>query len=124
MVVLAPPTSYRQALTETTSADGLLVLQGSNGCRQVPAKVYEYLRAGRPILALATGDTAALVRSAGIDSIAPLESAAEIERQLVRFLRMLRQDSAPRPAQCAVRMHSRKHKARELSDLLQEVAAA
>jgi glycosyltransferase involved in cell wall biosynthesis len=86
--------------------------------------VYEYLRTGRPILALATGDTASVVRSAGIGSIAPLESARAIRDQLMAFLQMLRNGNAPGGSEAVVQKHSRRHKTRELSELLLEVAAA
>jgi len=50
----------------------LLLLQASNCNSQIPAKVYEYLRAGKPILALTDpeGDTATLLRNLGINTIA------------------------------------------------------
>ena len=44
--------SYREALAEMLTVDALLVLQASNCNAQIPAKIYEYLRAGKPILAL------------------------------------------------------------------------
>ena len=52
IVRLEPAVDYLRALQEMMEADGLLVLQASNCNQQVPAKLYEYLRAGRPILAL------------------------------------------------------------------------
>ena len=52
MVELAPPKPYADALAEMLTVDGLLVLQASNCNDQIPAKAYEYLRAGRPLLAL------------------------------------------------------------------------
>ncbi|MBF1165907.1 MAG: glycosyltransferase, partial [Dechloromonas agitata] len=54
-----PPVPYRQALAEMLDADGLLVMQAANCNEQIPAKIYEYLRANRPILTLTDpqGDT-------------------------------------------------------------------
>ena len=52
IVRLEPPIDYLGALQEMLAADGLLILQASNCNAQVPAKLYEYLRAKRPILAL------------------------------------------------------------------------
>jgi len=62
-VELAPPVSYPEALAEMLRADALVVLQGYSSNPAIPAKVYEYLRAKRPILGLVhpDGDTAALL---------------------------------------------------------------
>jgi glycosyltransferase involved in cell wall biosynthesis len=87
-VEICPPVPYREALAEMLSADGLLVMQASNCNAQIPAKLYEYLRAGRPILCLSdpAGDTASVLRAAGIDAIARLDNSADIAALLVRFL--------------------------------------
>ena len=68
VVQLMPPIPYREALAEMMRADGLLVLQASNCNEQIPVKLYEYLRCGRPIIGLTDplGDTAALLRRAGM----------------------------------------------------------
>ena len=64
VVEVAPPLPYRQAIAEILAADLLLVFQGSHFNTQIPAKIYEYLRSGRPILGLVdlSGDTAAQLR--------------------------------------------------------------
>ncbi|MBD3893566.1 polysaccharide deacetylase family protein [Hydrogenophaga sp.] len=63
IVDLAPAVPYRQAIAEMLAADGLLVIQGSQFNAQIPAKIYEYLRAQRPLLALVDpqGDSAAFL---------------------------------------------------------------
>jgi glycosyltransferase involved in cell wall biosynthesis len=83
-----PAIGYRPALEEMLRADALLVMQASNCNDQIPAKLYEYFRARRPILALTdpAGDTAATVRNAGIDAIARLDDGAAIAALLERFL--------------------------------------
>jgi hypothetical protein len=50
-IELLPPIPYRAALEEMLRADALLVLQAANCNEQIPAKLYEYLRSGRPIVA-------------------------------------------------------------------------
>jgi len=93
VVELAGPVPYRKALAEMTSVDGLLLFQASNCNHQIPAKVYEYLRARKPILALTdpAGDTAGLLRDAGAGRIVRLDSRDEIEKGLVAFLGELRE---------------------------------
>ena len=79
-VELCPAVGYVDALREMTQVDGLLVLQAANCNQQVPAKLYEYLRAYRPILCLTDpeGDTAAVLRQAGVSRTARLDSAEDI----------------------------------------------
>ncbi|MDI4631690.1 glycosyltransferase [Pelomonas sp. V22] len=86
-VQILPPVPYREALEEMLRADGLLLLQASNCNAQIPAKLYEYLRAGRPVLCLSdpVGDTARVLRDSGIDAIARLDDAADIARLLQAF---------------------------------------
>ncbi len=64
LVQLAPGLEYLAALREMLGVDGLLLMQAANCNAQVPAKLYEYVRAGRPILALTdpAGDTARTLR--------------------------------------------------------------
>ncbi|MHB1233259.1 MAG: glycosyltransferase [Burkholderiales bacterium] len=87
-IELLPPIPYNDALDEMMRADVLLIMQASNCNDQIPAKLYEYLRAGRPILALTdpVGDTAGVLRDAGIGAIAPLDQADAIGTLLASTL--------------------------------------
>ena len=87
MIELLPPVGYQAALAEMLRADGLLVMQAANCNEQVPAKVYEYLRARRPVLCLSdpAGDTCAVLRRAGIGRQARLDDAAGIAALLGAF---------------------------------------
>lgn len=125
IVSLAPHVPYREALTEMLSADGLLVLQGPSCNCQIPAKIYEYLRARRPILALtdAAGDTAATLRQAGIDTIGPLDERAGIMTALMDFVNRIRAGTAPLPSKEVVRANSREARAEKLAALLDGVLA-
>jgi len=91
VVELAPAISYRAALREILDADGLLLFQGHTSNPAVPGKVYEYLRARRPILALvdAGGETAALLRGAGVGTLLPIDDAPRIATGLESFFRDL-----------------------------------
>ena len=121
-----PAMPYKQALAEMLRADALLVMQADNCNAQIPAKVYEYLRAGRPILGLAdpAGDTAGVLRRAGLTDLAALESADAIEQALARFLDALRAGRAGLPHAQAVRDASRQARSEAMARLLNEVAAA
>ncbi|MEH3086129.1 MAG: glycosyltransferase [Xylophilus ampelinus] len=121
LVEVCPPLGYRAALAEMLRADGLLLLQAANCNAQVPAKFYEYLRAGRPVLALTdpAGDTAGALRAAGLGAgIAPLDAAGAITELLPRFLDALDRGDAPRPRPEAVAQASREARTRALAALL------
>ena len=126
VVELAPPIPYREALREMLRADGLLVLQASNCNEQIPAKLYEYLRCRRPILGLTDprGDTAAALRQAGTDAIAPLDAPEEIARVLRRFLDGLRDGTAQRPHAAAAQAATRKRRTEALAGILERAACA
>lgn len=123
IVFLEPMLSYRDALAEMLSADGLIVLQAANCNYQVPAKLYEYLRAKRPILGLTdpVGDTASVLLKAGIDTIAPLDSQGDIEQLLARFLDLIRANTAPVASDAQVASVSRKAKTIEMASVLDAV---
>ena len=114
---------YREALAEMMTVDALLVIQASNCNAQIPAKIYEYLRAGRPILGLTdpVGDTAGVMRGAGLAAIARLDSADEITALLPGFLSAIRSGAAPLPAGEAVRQASRKGRTETLAGVLNSV---
>jgi glycosyltransferase involved in cell wall biosynthesis len=123
LVSLVPGLEYLAALREMLSVDALLLMQAANCNAQIPAKLYEYVRAGRPVLALTdpVGDTARTLRRLGVGTIARLESAEEIRQALPDFLAEVRAGRAARPAIEAVRSCSRESQAGELAGLLDRV---
>lgn len=123
LVRLEPPIAYSEALAEMLRADGLLVLQAANCNHQIPAKVYEYLRARRPIIALTdpAGDTATVLRNASIPLIAPLDSVGAIQEALMEFIKRIRAKHPMMPDENAVQAASRRQRARELARLLDKV---
>ncbi len=123
IVSLAPPVSYNEALAEMVAVDGLLILQAANCNNQIPAKLYEYLRAQRPILALTdpAGDTAEKLRSVGVDTIVPLDSKEAIMEELGRFLALLRKGRAPVASVDKIKSNSREAGAGELAKLLDAI---
>ena len=119
LVELAPPIGYRAALREMLDADGLLLFQGHTSNPAVPAKVYEYLRARRPILAMAddAGETAALLRRAGVGRLLPIDDAVRIEAGLRTFLQNLLTGAEPVLAPAAADEYSRVHRVAEFATL-------
>jgi len=125
IVKLEPAIPYRDALKEMLLADGLLVFQGYTSNPAIPAKLYEYLRARKPIFAMvdSEGDTAATLRSVGTGTISTMESADEISKGLTEFLDQIRKRTAPLGDLSAVRAFSRETHTASLAVLLDEVRA-
>ncbi len=123
IVSLAPTLDYGAALEEMLNADGLLVFQASNCNNQIPAKLYEYFAAGKPILGLTDldGETAQTMREAGIHDLADLTDTEAIKAALLKFL-----DSVTRGVSSTVReqeavKYSRSSQTAELAQLFDEL---
>jgi Glycosyl transferase 4-like domain len=119
-IEICPPVPYVQALNEMLTANTLLVLQATSCNRQVPAKLYEYLRAGRPIVGLtdAAGDTADVLHRAGVSQTADLSSAEQIANLI---LQRLHSDEGFLPTPSAVASASREHRTAQLALWLDEL---
>jgi len=125
LIECLPPVPYREAISEMLRADGLLVMQASNCNEQIPAKIYEYLRANRPILALTdrSGDTAATLAAAGVKAVASLDSAQEIADLLVRFVKTDQPSAFQVLDAEVVRQASRRERTAQLVTLLNAAAS-
>ncbi|MBB5204004.1 hypothetical protein HNQ51_001297 [Inhella inkyongensis] len=124
MVEILPAVGYRQALAEMQQADGLLVMQARNCNAQIPAKIYEYLRAGPAVLVLAdrAGDTAQVLRAAGLQQQAQLDEASDIQGLLTRFAQ---DPTAPqwRPQPDAIQQASRLARSGQLASWLNQITS-
>ncbi|MEM9058130.1 MAG: glycosyltransferase, partial [Pseudomonadota bacterium] len=122
IVALEPGIPYEEALGEMLTADGLLLFQASNCNHQIPAKLYEYLRARRPVLALTdpVGDTAKTLSAAGVDSIVRLDDADDIGAGLERFIGQVRSGAAPLASDAEIDSHSRRARTGLLAALLDD----
>jgi glycosyltransferase involved in cell wall biosynthesis len=125
IVQVLPPISYEGALNEMALADALLLFQAQSCNRQIPAKVYEYLYAERPVLGITDpcGDTGQLLQGLGIDGIAKLEDRDAIRRMLPRALEQVRSGKYTVPSRPDLQMLSREAGAAQLASLLDQIAA-
>ena len=125
IVNLLPALPYGDSLRESASAAGLLLLQGPSCNHQIPAKAYEYLRLGRPILALTAqaGDTAKLLRECGGATIVDIENSREIEDAVPRFLDALRSGVHPISDRTLASRYSRRSQAQQLAQALDRAAS-
>ncbi len=117
IVSLQPAIGYSDALKEMLEADGLLVFQAANCNHLIPAKVYEYLRTKRPILALTDrhGDTAQLLQECGVDTIAQLDSMEDIRDRLADFVESIKRGERLKVIDSQVSKYSRRSQAKELA---------
>lgn len=124
LVSFAGRIDYDAALREQAAADGLLLFQGAEFNAQIPGKVYEYLRIGRPILAFTDrrGETASLLATAGNCIVASLTDEQEISSALITFLSRLKNGEVEAPDPLLVMRYSRRAGAGELARIFDRVA--
>lgn len=125
IVRIEPPVPYRKALQEMLKVDGLLVFQGTQFNTQVPAKIYEYFRASKPILGLVdpAGETARILAAAGFRDMAPMNSADRIATTLGEFLENVRTGKAYVAGHEVIEAASRQRRTAELARVFSEVCS-
>ena len=123
LVELEPGIPYVEALAEMMESDGLLVFQASNCNNQVPAKIYEYFRARRPILAMTdmVGDTAKTMQELGLESIVPIDNVSSIELGLEQFIVQIREGSEVPYVRAEYERYSRQKQTEEFAHLLNDL---
>ncbi|MDY0093819.1 MAG: glycosyltransferase [Candidatus Vecturithrix sp.] len=124
VVKLLPSISYDSAIREMIESDVLLVFQGAVFNKQIPAKLYEYIRAGRPILAMTdvVGETARMLRDWDGVYISDIESSAVIERSVLDLVYNLGAGKLLSRNPDVVKSLSRYAGAGKLKDVLEGVA--
>ncbi|WP_158089161.1 glycosyltransferase [Cognaticolwellia mytili] len=117
IVSFLKPTSFLLALVNMTRANALLLIQDSRFNLQIPGKIFEYFRTGKPLIIKTDklGATAQLAMDNPLCHI--VESQHEIEELIVKLIRktckITKQDKILR--------HSRKEKARSLDRILSNI---
>jgi glycosyltransferase involved in cell wall biosynthesis len=122
-VRLLPGLPYRDALAEMRAADVLMLFQAANCNRQIPAKLYEYLYVGRPVVGFTdpAGDTGRLMGELGIEAVAPLDDVAAIKAAILRAMQCTAEGTARVPPRETVMRFSRAGTTEQLAGLLDEV---
>jgi peptidoglycan/xylan/chitin deacetylase (PgdA/CDA1 family)/glycosyltransferase involved in cell wall biosynthesis len=119
MIEFQPPVSWESALKATNAADVLLIFQGDHSAA-IPAKFFEYLQTGKPVLAI-VGDGALkdMVLDTGAGVVADPRDPAVIAAAIEAVLRA-RPRSAEEIAKIASQFDSRKLTAK-LAERIREV---
>ncbi len=118
IVKLLPAITHEENIADMLTADMLLLLQGSTCNEQIPAKAYEYIRTGKPVIALTDekGDTGQLLKGLGIGIIAALESKDQIKKVLAQLENISNEFHALESEK--IQSFSRQSETKELADLL------
>lgn len=124
LVTLVSGVSYIEALKEMLTVDGLLLFQAANCNHQVPAKLYEYFRAKKPILALTdnNGNTAITMREAGLGNIVDLQDKLDIKKGLLEFVAQVRNGSAALASPETTRSYSRQSLVGRFAEVFDRIA--
>jgi glycosyltransferase involved in cell wall biosynthesis len=123
IIDIAPPLPYVKALGEMLMADGLILLQAANCNSQIPAKLYEYIRAGRPIIGLTdkNGDTASILNKFHMHRVCDISSSDEIESTLTIFLNQLTSETKHPQSMTNPEQYSREERTRTLAKLFDTI---
>jgi glycosyltransferase involved in cell wall biosynthesis len=123
LVEIGPFVPHRRILEVLGRADAHLVLENPIYWSQLsyPAKVFDYLLTGKPILSLvvADGNSGRLVREAGVGVVVAPDDSEGIARALLGL--MARKGEQPRPVHVErppLLAHNRRHLARRMAGVL------
>lgn len=126
-IELVDHVSHKHALEVMHEADLLVLLVNPESGPAVPAKLFEYMAAQRPVLALAseTAVAAQIIRKTGAGMVVPPEDVAAIRSALLEFYRLHEQEQQwPVPNIEIVRQYDRKQQAGKLANLLNSLVAS
>jgi glycosyltransferase involved in cell wall biosynthesis len=117
---------YQQVLHELSTSDILLMLDTPGRRIGIPAKAYEYLGTGRPLLALSErdGDVAWLLRESGIPHrIAPPGDRGPIKQALLELVNEVRTGGLVAPDREKLAQFTRAHLTGRLAGILDAFVA-
>ncbi len=126
-VVMTGQLPYRASLEAMARARILVLFDTPRRTVGVPAKLYEYFGAGRPILALAEhdGDVAHVLRDSGVlHRLASPQDAGQIRQALTELVGALAEQIDYQADADRLRRYTRAHLAGELAALLARLAPA
>lgn len=118
-----PRVPHKVALQKMAQADALFLIQAECCDSQIPAKLYEYFRLQKPILALATetGETGKLLKAFNAGMVVPWNNSRAIASTLSSMIKSLRErDKLEKMVVPDYRFFSRSHQARRLVAVINE----
>lgn len=126
IVSLAPAVDYRHAITEMLNADALLLFQGRTSDPAIPAKLYEYLRCQKPILAFVHegGETSRLLGSLNVGLRSTMDDVDAIRQSIVDFITKRSNNDMNTLSAAKVASMSREARAHELQQIVRAAAVS
>ena len=120
LISLEAPIPYEAAISEMFETDVLLLLQANNCDNQVPAKAYEYIRVGKPVLALTSksGETGRLISEIPNSKVAPLDDVIEIKNALRTLIDEKKNGVLSSAPAVENKSYSRENGAKRLAEIL------
>ncbi len=82
-----PPINYMESLQEMMNANGLLLVQGALFNNQIPGKLFEYIRSGRPILAFTSFLGATSRALEDVEMVVIAENSEQLEEAIVQSIK-------------------------------------
>lgn len=112
--------SHKEALERLAQASVLLLLQASDDTRSlIPAKAFEYLRIGRPILALTLeGATADLLKDKDHCFVMKPTDSINLRNAVISMYDLWRKGDNPLKLDASIRQYERSHLTGQLANIL------
>ncbi len=116
---------YNDAIREMMAADALIVFQGSYYNHAVPAKLYEYIYARKPILGVVDkrGETERVLQEVGVSTTADINDADSIAHCLSDLLSSEHAPAGFIADEHQIEHYSRRSQTGQLAKLLDEITA-
>jgi glycosyltransferase involved in cell wall biosynthesis len=118
--------SHAESVRRLCGADVLVcvVARAEESRAQFPAKVFEYMRSGRPVLGvMPDGPTAEILRRGGATTFARYDDERAIASALIACADRTLAGTAPRGDLAAVQPYERRRLAQQLASILDRLAA-
>ena len=117
LVSFIEPVPFLNALNNMMHADALLLIQDSRFNKQIPGKIYEYLRTQRPMLVKADPEGATYQVAAGFDKVYTGYNTEELQEALTSLLKLNQSEEIARD----VNRFNREAKAKQLLDVINSI---
>ncbi len=113
LVKFIPPVSFIHALSNMMQCSALLLIQDERFNKQIPGKLYEYLRTQKPLLVKSPMGSATQTLAAKYEGVESCYSEAECESALVKLT-----SNQDNEIKRELSEHNREYKAKQLHDTL------
>jgi glycosyltransferase involved in cell wall biosynthesis len=122
IVKIIPYQTHKRCLEILSGSDVLLLIDSPDFNVSIPGKTFEYLRTGKPILALLPeGATARLLRESGVDTIVHPGDVAGIKEILLDLYQRFKNGDLVGPTNFVEKIYDRRYLTSRLADIFEDV---